>query len=153
MKRNMKILLLFAAMIVVLAATYFYFWPGSSFDKKLSLSSESKRDQLTAWLDGKSGSYLSANVVSTYPRFIFIGDHEIPIDFDRKKYGLSADAIARVAVDDEGHPMSVIFIDRSLCGIAVAIRPGKTEKDTFGNVPSGIEMAGPRIGIFCIERD
>ncbi len=139
--------------IIVTAIAVSVMLRGTLTNKLIVANWPSRIDELVDWVDSKSLSGGLKKAKNDLGSYSFVGDYDIDIDFDRSRYGLRRGAAARVVADDNHKPLSVVFIDSSHCGIAIALRVGKNSKETFGNMPSDLRLSSSRVGTFCIKRD
>lgn len=126
---------------------------GTMAHKLLVVSMPSRSAELVAWVDRKAISGDLMNEKDGLGSFFFVGNHDVDIDFERARYGLGEGAVARVVVDAARKPLSVVVIDGTYCGIAIALCAGKSTEQAFGNIPSDLRLSSPRVGTFCVERD
>lgn len=145
--------LIISASVIGALVVLFFFLKGSFLHKEIVVACPSRIGELVEWVDKKSRSGQLRIAKDDFGSYVFVGNYDVDIDFDRDRYGLKSGATARVVLDKDGVEKSVVFLDNSYCGIAVAIREGKDVEGTFGNMPTPFRRKSPRVGTFCVERD
>lgn len=143
-----------AVLVVIVAAiVLFVMLRGTLVHKLIVVNRSARIAELVAWVDKKAMSGDLMKEKDGLGSFFFVGNHDVDIDFERDRYGLRDGAVARVVLDETRKPLSVVFIDGTYCGIAIALRAGKSTEEAFGNMPSDLRLSSPRVGTFCVERD
>ncbi len=143
------------AVLVVIAVSIFLFvmLRGTLVHKLIVVNRSDRIAELVAWVDKKARSGDLMKEKEGLGSFFFVGNYDVDIDFARGRYGLGEGAVARVVVDEARKPLSVVFIDGTYCGIAIALHAGKSSEEAFGNMPSDLRLSSSRVGTFCVERD
>lgn len=141
-------------LVFIIAAIFFFLiLRGTLIHKLIVVNRPARIAELVAWVDKKAISGDLMKEKDGLGSFFFVGNHDVYIDFERARYGLEEGAVARVVVDETHKPLSVVFIDGTYCGIAIALHAGKSPEEAFGNMPSDLRLISSRVGTFCVERD
>jgi hypothetical protein len=146
---------IFAVFFIALSlAAYFFWWKNSSFDKDMVFNNSSKRQALVNWVDTKSVSGFSEKTPKNPLVFNFYGDYETDIDFEKSNFALSDEAVARIALDENGSPESILLIDESYCGYIIHSKhtSEKNKNNKLAWPSSGIRMTADRMIYFCLKR-
>lgn len=112
-----------------------------------------RADELIAWVDKKSLSGDLYKPKDEFGSYLFVGNYDVDVDFDWHRYGFNDGVAARVVLDENHKPKSVVFVDGSLCGIVIALHAKSGVEAAFGKMPLDLHVSSPRVATFCVERD